>query len=110
MSCSVYNLEDASYHILSQLRILRNQPDRVKEIVTPYIQLGVWYANHESILISLLSSNNAEDRNFAVDHILKVRVNDILGNMRIRVRKTSKLNFAATTLQELVKWENGEVQ
>ena len=32
--------EDASYHILSQLRILRNQPDRVKEIVTPYIHLG----------------------------------------------------------------------
>ena len=43
-------LEDASYHIPSQLRILRNQPDRVKEIVTPYIQLGAWYANHKSIL------------------------------------------------------------
>ena len=28
-------LENASYHILSQLRILRNQPGRVKEIVTP---------------------------------------------------------------------------
>ena len=58
----------------------------------------------------MLSSNNAEDRNFAVDHILKLRGNDILGNMRIRMRKTPKLNFAATTLQELFKWENDEVQ
>ena len=30
--------------------------------------------------------------------------------MRISARKISKLNFAATTLQELVKWENGELQ
>ena len=58
----------------------------------------------------MLSSDNAEDRNFAVDHILKLRGNDSLGNMQIRARKTSKLNFAATTLRELVKWENGEVQ
>ena len=78
--------------------------------MTPYIQLGAWYVNHESILISLLSSDNVEDCNFAVDHILKLRGNDILGNMQIRVRKTPKLNFAATTLQELVKWENGEIQ
>ncbi|XP_065647557.1 uncharacterized protein LOC136077054 [Hydra vulgaris] len=103
-------LEDASNHILSQLRILRNQPVIVREIVTPYIQLGAWYANYESLLISLLSSNNAEDRNFAVDRILEQRGNDILGDMRIRPRKTPKLNFAATTLKELVKWENGVVQ
>jgi hypothetical protein len=103
-------LEDASYHILSQLRIIRNQPEIVREIVTPYIQLGAWYANHESILISLLSSNNAEDRNFAVDRILNQRGNDIFGDMQNRPRKTPKLNFAATTLQELVKWENGVLQ
>ena len=103
-------LEDASNHILSQLRILRNQPVIVREIVTPYIQLGAWYANHENLLISLLSSNNAEDRNFAVDQILEQRGNNILGDMRIRPRKIPKLNFEATTLQELVKWENGVVQ
>ena len=103
-------LEDTSYHIFSQLRILRNQADRVKEIVTPYIQVGAWYANHESILISLLSSNNAEDCNFAVDHNLKLRGYDIFGNMLIRSRKIPKLNFAATILQELVKWGNDEVQ
>nr|XP_047127151.1 uncharacterized protein LOC124808078 [Hydra vulgaris] len=86
------------------------QPDRVKIIVTSYTQVGAWYANHESILISLLSSYNAEDYDFAVDRILKLRGNDILGDMQIRPRKTPKLNFAATTLQELVKWENGVVQ
>ena len=38
------------------------------------------------------------------------RGNNILGDMRIRPRKIPKLNFEATTLQELVKWENGVVQ
>ena len=35
--------EDGPYHILTELRILRNLPTKMKNIITPYIKTGAWY-------------------------------------------------------------------
>ena len=66
-------LQDASRHILTQLRILRSLPTIIQDIVTPYIKLSAWYAHPESVLLSLLASYLPEEREFAVSLILKQR-------------------------------------
>ena len=61
------------YHILTQLRILKSLPMEVRDIVTPYIRTGAWYAHSECVLLSLLGSDVAEDRSFAIQWIFKIR-------------------------------------
>ena len=102
-----HSLVDAPYHILTQLRILKTQPKKVRDLVTFYIRKGAWYAHHENVLTSLLASSNAEDRKFAVDQILKLRGKSEYGDMSVRPRKTPKLNLAATSLIQLITWEAG---
>ena len=102
-------IEDAPYHILSQLRILKRQPIEVQNIVSPYVRLGAWYAHSENILIALLASKSSDDRCFAVQEILKLRGNNQYGNMNVRPRKTPKLNFNALTIKELINWNTSEI-
>ena len=71
-----HKMEDAPYHILTQLRILRTQPKLVKDIVTKYVRSGAWYAHSENVLLSLLASSIPSDRKFAVDKILKIPGNN----------------------------------
>ena len=59
-------------HVLTQLRILKSLPMEMQDIVTPYIRTGAWYAHSECVLLSLLGSDVAEDRSFAIQWIFKV--------------------------------------
>ena len=56
----------------------------------------------------MLSSEDKEDRKFAVSIILKIRGNKELGDMSVRPRKTPKLNLNATTLKTLITWKIAE--
>ena len=47
----------------------------------------------------MLSSEDKEDRKFAVSIIVKIRGNKELGDMSVRPRKTPKLKLNATTLK-----------
>lgn len=105
-----HKLEDAPHHILTQLRILKKQPKRVQDIVTHYIRTGAWYAHPENVLLSLLASSDPSERKFGVDQILKLRGRSALGDMRVRPRKTPRLNISASTLSQLITWNKGEVQ
>ena len=105
-----HRLQDGPYHILTQLRILRTQPQKVKEAVTFYVCSGAWYAHSECIPLSLLASEDPGDRKFAVNQILKLRGKDEFGDRSVRPRITPKLNLAATTLQKLITWKAGQVQ
>ena len=49
-----HSLADAPRHILTQLRILKTQPEAVKKAVTPYVKSGAWYTHTENVLLSLL--------------------------------------------------------
>ena len=94
--------EDAPYHILTQLRILRTQPKLVKDIVTKYVRSGAWYAHAENVLLSLLASSIPSDRKFAVDKILKIPGNNEFGDSRLRQRLTPKINLDAEYLPDLI--------
>ena len=103
-------IKDAPYHILTSLRILKSQPKKVKDIVTFYVRTGAWYAHPECLLVSLLSSTNPKDRQFAVDKILKLRGGKEYGDNSVRPRITHKLNLSATTLINLISWKPSVVQ
>ena len=100
---------DAPTHIVTELRLLRKQPKKVRDILTVYVKSGAWYAHSECILLSLLSSSDKEERKFAVEKILKLRGSSQLGDMSVRPRRHPKLNMSATSLTKLISWTQGEV-
>ena len=104
-----HSIVDGPYHILTLLRLVRQQSEEVREIVTPYIQTGAWFAHPEAILVSLLSSNDAADREFAVGQILQLRGDSDLGDMRKRDRVTPFLRMDATTLIGLIDWKKDTI-
>ena len=101
---------DAPRHILTSLRLLRSEPKVVTEIISPYIQSGAWYAHPQNLLLSLLASNNSEERNFAVDMILEHRKDNEYGDSSARIRITPKLNFSAVKLTDLIVWNETKVE
>ena len=103
-------LVDAPHHILTSLRILKTQPKMVQDVITFYIRKNAWYAHPECLLLSLLSSLDPEDRQFAVGQILTVRAGQEYGDNSVRPRITPKLNLSATTLTTLISWNPKEVQ
>ena len=64
---------DAPYHVLTGLRILRTQPKKVKDAITPYVKTGAWYSHPECLILSLLASPIISERKFAIDQVLKLR-------------------------------------
>lgn len=104
-----HRLEHGPLHILTQLRILRTQPKKVKDIVTYYIRSGAWYVHPECVLLSLVSSESREDRQFAVSKILNLRGGNEFGDIAVRPRITPKMNLMATTLQKLISWEPDKI-
>ena len=59
-------------HVLIQLRILKFLPMEMQDIVTSCIRTGAWYAHSECVLLSLLGSDVAEGRSFAIQCIFKI--------------------------------------
>ena len=104
-----HDLVDGPYHILTQLRILKTMPKKVRDAVTFYIRTGAWYAHSECILNTLLASADRDDRIFAVDQIMKLRGVDDYGDMSVRPRVTPKINLSAQSLIKLIQWKAGEV-
>ena len=92
------------------MRILKNQPKKVKDAVTFYVRTGAWYAHPECLLISLLASNTMSDREFAIKQIMKLWGNSEFGDNSLRPRITPKLNLSATSLTKLITWKPGQVQ
>lgn len=68
-----HHLINGPNHILTQLRILCTLSEDVKTIITPYIRTSAWYSHTECVLLSLLGSQDREDRRFAVNMIMKIR-------------------------------------
>jgi len=104
-----HHIEDAPYHLLSQIRILKTQPKIDRDAVTFYIRKGAWYSHPECLLLSLLASSDSSDRYFAVDQILKLRGMNEYGDTSVRDRVTPKINLSATSLKTLISWKTGQV-
>lgn len=104
-----HKLQDGPYHILTQLRILKTQPKKVRDIATFYVRTGAWFAHWECVLLSLVASSKEDDRKFAVMQILKLRGNNEYGDTSVRPRIHPKMNLSATSLQNLIPWTPGQV-
>ena len=104
-----HSIVDGPYHILTLLRLVRQQSEEVREIVIPYVRSGAWFAHPEAILVSLLSSPVPEERKFAVDQILTIRGDSDLGDISVRERVTPLLNIEATTLIEMIDWDREKI-
>ncbi|KAF0297732.1 hypothetical protein FJT64_004840 [Amphibalanus amphitrite] len=104
-----HSIQDAPYHILTQLKVVKTQPKRVREAVMPYIRTGAWYAHSECLLLSLLASEHREDREFAIDQIVRLRGDSEFGDVSVRPRITPKLNPSASSLTNLISWQPDEV-
>ena len=90
-----HHIMDAPYHILTELRILKKQPKKVKYAVTLYVRTGAWYEHPECLLVFFLASNTMLDREFAIKQIMKLRGNSEFRDDSLRPRITSKLNLSA---------------
>ena len=92
-------------HVLTHLQLLRLQSPRVQDILMPYLRTSSWYAHSEAILQTMLCSEDQNERNFAVDKIMKIRGKEMMGRTKPRYRKLPELNTEAESLMELIDWK-----
>ena len=95
-------------HILTELSLLRLQSPKVQEIVRPTVNRSAWNAHSESVLQTMLCSEDKEERDFAVSKILKIRGKNKLGDLKPRSRKNPELNMDSTTLQDMIDWKKAK--
>lgn len=101
-----HHIKYAPQHILSALKLLKDQTPQVRAIITPVVERGAYHAHSESVLLSLLSSELREDRSFAVDKIIQLRNGSEYGDLSVRRRTTPSINLEAETLKELIDWND----
>ena len=99
---------DAPRHILTAIRCVRQQDEVVQEAVIPYIRSGAWFSHSEAVLQTMLCSSSSEERLFAVEKILQLRGGKELGDMSCREMRKPLLNIQATTLADLIDWEDAK--
>ena len=102
-------ITDGPYHVLSCLRLLRCQEEKVRETISPYVQSEAWFSHSENILLSLLASQDSEERNFAIAKIVQLRAGKEIGDSSVRPRIIPKLNFGAEKIQDMIEWKEGQV-
>ena len=95
-------------HILRELGLFRLQSPAVQKILQPTLERSAWNSHSEPILSTMVCSNDKEERQFAVEKILKIRGKNQLGNSKPRPMKLPKLNLAATQLQDLIDWKGAK--
>ena len=95
-------------HVLTHLTLLKLQSPEVQAVLLPYLRTSAWYAHSESILQTLLASEDPKERDFAVKKILKIRGSQDVGKTQPRKRKLPELKEDATKLQDLIKWDRAQ--
>ena len=81
-------------------------PSKVQEIVKKYVSRSSYFAHPENILISLLASNDEEERRFGVFTIKdKIRKGEEVGSSLPRKFDAPPVNFKAQSLSQLIDWE-----
>ena len=94
-------------HVLKQLELLTHQKKKVQNLVAPHIARGAWFSHSEAVLQTLLCSDDSDERNFAVDIILKVRNGAEKGDLSTRKRvHGDTFNPNARELVQLCSWDS----
>lgn len=93
-------------HVLKQLELVRIQNKKVRAIVSPHVARSAWYSHSEAVLQTLIASDLKEEREFAVEIIIKLREGSDTGDLSIRSRVHGEaFNPEAKKLTELCSWE-----
>ena len=96
---------DGPGNVLFELSCLRTQPKVVQLAVMPTVRTSAWFAHSEAILVTMLCSEEEEERRFAVLKIISIRGKQELGDTSLRLRTLPYLNTQATTLEKMIDWE-----
>ena len=100
------NFIEGPRHILKQLELVRLQRKSIQDIVMPYVISSAWYSHSEAVLLTLLCSNDEEERRFGVKKLLKLRGDKEMGDTRVRPRiHAPYFNKNATKLTDLISWD-----
>ena len=93
-------------HLLKQLALVRLQKKKVQDHLAPHIARSAWYSHSEAVLLTLLCSEDMEERNFAVEIIINLRGGRDEGDSINRIRVHGEtLNPDAKNLTELCSWD-----
>ena len=101
-----HHLTYGPHHVVSSLQLLNKQIPEVKNIIKETVIRGAYHAHSESILTTLLCSNNKNDRKFAVKKILALRKGSNVGDLGVRVHKKPHIKLNATTPKNLITWKS----
>ena len=96
---------DGPSNILFELRCLKSQSKVVQLTVMPTVRSSAWFSHSESVLLSMLCSQEKQERVFAVNKILTIRGDIEKGDKSVRLRKLPYLNLEATSLEKLISWD-----
>ena len=88
-------------HILYEL--FRLQATEIQKLLEPTLRKSAWNAHRESVLLTMVCSDNQEEREFAANAILAMRDGREEGDLK-PLGKNPELNLMATSLQGLVSW------
>ena len=92
-------------HVLHELSLFRLQAPQVQKLLKPTLLRSAWHSHSESVLKTMISSEDKEEREFAVKTILKLRGRKKEGDLSPRARKHPELNLEAPNLQEMISWK-----
>ena len=82
-------------------------PTIVKDIVCKYIARSSYFAHPELILITLLASDDEEERMFAVKMVRdNIRKGAMTGSSIPRKFDAPPINFQAQKLSEMIDWDS----
>ena len=97
------NLLNGPSHMLKTVQLVSTYcPQSVKEVVKPVIQRGAWHAHSENILLSMIGSEDEEQRRFAIKKIIEIRGGSETGDKSVRSFHVPKLNWTANSLYNLI--------
>ena len=96
-------------HLLYAVNLLKHQTPEVQDMAWQTVVRGGYYGHSENILTTLLTSQDQEDREFAVRKTIDIRGGNDYGQQKFRIRncpeKDRSLNKDATKIQELIDWK-----
>ena len=98
---------EAPRHYIFFLERFRMMDQKAQDTARSTVQHGAWCLHPENLLQTMLSSEDRDERQFAIKKILQIRAksgNPAMGNKTVRHRRTPKINFGASSIMDVIDW------
>lgn len=94
-----------SRHLLKYIKLIRELPIEMQEIVQRSVQINGFFAHHENIILSMITDESKEIRMEGYDLIFRARTN-IAQN--VRQFNVPKILFDSESLRNMINWNELE--